>query len=42
MVAGTDALIWNMRGFAENPLVSQKLQVMTEYLRGVNRGDGIG
>ena len=42
MVAGTNALMWNMREFSTNPMVSQQLQLISEYLRGINRGEGIG
>ena len=42
MVAGTNALMWNMREFSTNPIVSQQLQLISEYLRGINRGEGIG
>ena len=31
-----------MREYCTNPQVSQQLQICIEYLRGVNRGEGLG
>lgn len=42
MVADTNTLQWNMRDFCTNSTVSQELSHLVSFLRGINRGNGIG
>jgi hypothetical protein len=42
VVGGTNDLMWNLRRHSANPQISQQIQLCIEYMRGLNRGEGLG
>ena len=42
VIGGTNDLVWNLRHHSGNTHIAQQIQLCIEYMRGLNRGEGLG
>jgi hypothetical protein len=42
VVGGTNDLVWNLRQHSGNTQTAHQIQLCIEYIRGLNRGEGLG